>query len=134
MDFLNTDQRWEDRFQSQPVDFLSKVTYFPRLTHFQIPAVPLYSIVAALGWKEVDFLRLNLDAAVCQVLKSFPFNSVTFKVLIVNVVYCDALDIIELDGLLTSQGYLMAKHINNDGDAIYVHEKYKQMLENVKIK
>ncbi len=135
MDFENKNiQNWQDRFSSlQSVDSSSNVTVFPALPQFQLPTVPLYSIVAALGWQEVDFFHLNLDGGIlCQVLKSFPFNLVTFKVLIVNVVYCDLLDIIEIDGLLLSQGYSMAKHVKSNGDVIYVHEKYIQLLKNVK--
>lgn len=129
----NNYQMWDHRLASHSYLSGSDVPFYPPLSHFQLPTVPLYSILAALGYQHVDFIHLNLDgiSMELEVLKRFPFNLVTFQVLLVNVDYYDKFYSTQLDSLLQSKGYQMAKHFNGTNDKIYVHENYK-MLKSIK--
>ena len=54
-------------------------------TAIQVQCLPLYSILAALNIRHVDYFTLVVEGAELQVLKTIPFNDVTIDVISVEV-------------------------------------------------
>lgn len=98
-------------------------------TFFDVPTIPLYTIIAAIGWKEIDYFSFDVEGQELAILKSFPFDLVTFKLIIIEIYFYTEEEKKELDELLRSKGYIFIK--NMDIDKIYVHESYKSMIPNV---
>jgi hypothetical protein len=46
----------------------------------QVQCIPLYTYLMALGVSEVDYFSLDVEGADLAVLKTIPFDKVTFKV------------------------------------------------------
>lgn len=49
-------------------------------TYFDVETVPLYNIIAAAGFKEIDFFSFDVEGIEMQILKDFPFDRVKFNV------------------------------------------------------
>lgn len=107
---------------------LPEFTHSTEWTFYPVPAIPLYTLLAALGWKEVDFFSFDIEGKELSVLKTFPFERVVFKVLIVEVsqMYVTPGIEREMDGLLKKNGYVFVRDMQID--KIYVHGKYKNMI------
>lgn len=103
---------------------LPAFTKSTKWTFLDVPLIPLYTLVAALGWNEIDYFSFDIEGQEMAVLKTFPFHLVIFKVLIVEVsgFYVTPMQMEEMDALLTSKGYIFIK--NMDMDRLYVHKKY----------
>lgn len=52
-------------------------------TYFDVETVPLYTIIAAAGFKEIDFFSFDVEGVERDVLRDFPFDKIRFKVLII---------------------------------------------------
>lgn len=46
----------------------------------EVEAVPLYTVLAAVGLKVIDYMSLDIEGFELPVLKIFPFDKVTIKV------------------------------------------------------
>lgn len=95
-------------------------------TYFDVKAIPLYTLIAAVGWKEIDYFSFDIEGQELSVLRNFPFHLVTFKVLIVETYFYSKQEKEELNKLLTSNGYVFVRDFNID--KIYVHESVKGMI------
>jgi hypothetical protein len=49
-------------------------------TFFDVESVPLYSIIAAAGFTEIDFFSFDVEGIESEILWSFPFELITIKV------------------------------------------------------
>ncbi len=49
-------------------------------TALKVPCFPLYSILAAMNIKQVDFLNLDVEGVELEVLKTIPFDQLIIKV------------------------------------------------------
>ncbi|ODM92843.1 Protein Star [Orchesella cincta] len=97
---------------------------------FQVQAVPLYTILAALEWKEIDYFNFNIGGNELSVLKYFPFHRVKFKVISVEVYYYPDADRENLNNLLLSREYIFVKEISSEQSFIkfYIHNSVKAFM------
>lgn len=89
--------------------------------------IPLFTILAALGWTEVDYFSFDIEGIELSVLKLFPFHLVKFKVLIVEVMFYTESEKNELHELLQDNGYHFVR--NMQVDKVYVHNSVKHLLK-----
>ncbi|ODM96122.1 Protein Star [Orchesella cincta] len=54
---------------------------------YEVYSIPLYTLVAALGYKEIDFFALDVEGAEMEILLTIPFDLLTIKVLTVEEFY-----------------------------------------------
>jgi len=99
-------------------------------TFFDVPALPLYTILAALEWKEIDFFSLDIGKEPSSVLKNFPFHLISFKVIMVQVYYASEVERQALNDLLTVKDYVFVKEFAFDLSIVkvYVHNSVKYMI------
>jgi len=95
-------------------------------TTFDVQAIPFYTILAALGWKEIDYFSFDIEGQELGVFKNFPFELVTFKVLVVEMMFYTQAERQELHDLLISKGYIFIKDLQVD--KVYVHNSVKDMI------
>lgn len=95
-------------------------------TFFDVQAIPFYTILAALGWTEVDYFSFDIEGVELAVLKTFPFHLFRFKVLIVEVMFYTPDKKQELHELLLRNDYNFVK--DTQMDRIYVHNSVKHMI------
>jgi len=94
---------------------------------FEVQTIPLYTVLASLGWTYVDYFNFDIEGVELNVLRQFPFDQFIFKVLIIEVMFYTEEEKKELDTLLTSNGYHFVK--NMQIDKVYVHNSVKYLLE-----
>lgn len=92
-----------------------------------VQTMPFYTILAALGWTEADYLSFDINGLELAVLKTFPFHLFTFKVVIIEVMFYTTEMIRELHELLLTNDYYFVKDMHVD-DKIYVHNSVKHMI------
>ncbi|ODM96126.1 Protein Star [Orchesella cincta] len=51
---------------------------------YEVYSIPLYTLVTALGYKEIDFFALDVEGAEMEILLTIPFDLLTIKVLTVE--------------------------------------------------
>lgn len=90
--------------------------------------MPLYTILAALGWNEVDYFSFDIEGQELSVLKTFPFHLFVFKLIIIEDYFYSKKDKAELDELLIANGYVFVKNIHAH-DRCYVHNNYQHLIE-----
>lgn len=95
-------------------------------TFFDVQTIPLYTILAALGWTEVDYFSFDIEGLELAVLKTFPFHLVTFKVLIIEVYFITEEETQELNTLLLQHDYQFVRQMQID--KIYVHNSVRHMI------
>lgn len=98
-------------------------------TFFDVQAIPLYSVLAAVGWREVDYFSFDIEGQELAVLRNFPFELVTFKVIVIEVMFYTPEEKMELDELLHKKGYLFVKNLQVD--KIYVHESLRHLIPKI---
>lgn len=91
-------------------------------TQYEVQAIPLYTILAALGWKEVDYFKFDIEGVELDALRTFPFDLFTFKVIIIETLYYSLKERNELDTILKDNWYTLIKKI--DDSNIYVYNDY----------
>lgn len=96
-------------------------------TSFDVQTIPLYTILAALEWTEVDYFSFDIEGSELAVLKSFPFSLFKFKVLIVEIMFYKEEEKKELHELLQRNGYHFVRDM--EVDKIYVHETVKHLVK-----
>ncbi|OXA60280.1 Protein Star [Folsomia candida] len=89
-------------------------------TSMEVEAVPLYTVLAAVGLKVIDYMSLDIEGFELPVLKIFPFDKVTIKVLVFEIHFYTTEEKQELKQLLERNSLLFVKRF--DYDEIYVHE------------
>ncbi|ODM89599.1 Protein Star [Orchesella cincta] len=94
---------------------------------FEVQTIPLYTLLAALDYTSIDYFNFDVEGVELAVLKTFPFDLIIFKVIIIEIYFYTAEEKKELHELLTSNGYIFAKDISID--KIYVHNSVKHLLE-----
>ncbi|CAL8144903.1 unnamed protein product [Orchesella dallaii] len=95
-------------------------------TFFDVETLPFYTLLAALGWTEIDYFSFDIEGIELSVLKTFPFDLIKFKVLIIETMFYTEEEKKELDTLLTSNDYQFVK--NMQVDKIYIHKSVSHML------
>jgi len=85
-----------------------------------LDAVPLYSILAAVGLKQIDYLNMDLQGIEMKVLKNFPFDKIPVKVLMVDVYFLSTEEREDLKAFLKKKGFEFVRDIQSDH--IYVHK------------
>ncbi|ODM94206.1 Protein Star [Orchesella cincta] len=99
----------------------------------EVQTIPLFSIVSAIGWKEVDFLSLEMKGYEMDILKNIPFDKVTFKVIQVGIFTYTEKELVELDDYLEMFDYMLFKDRVQQKYRIYVHMSiYEKVYENIK--
>lgn len=99
----------------------------------RVPCIPFYTILKALNVTVVDFLNLNIEGV--EVLKTIPFNYVTFKIIAVEHSHIIPGDnsIDQLKDLLKSKGYKFVKTIIGTSESLFLYKPlYEQKLSIVK--
>jgi FkbM family methyltransferase len=51
-------------------------------TPFKVPCFPIYSLLSAMGVKEVDFFNLDVEGVEMDVLKNIPWKDILIKVIV----------------------------------------------------
>ncbi|CAL8117205.1 unnamed protein product [Orchesella dallaii] len=46
----------------------------------EVRSIPLYTLIAAIGWKEIDYFALDVEGAEWEILQTIPFHLLTIKV------------------------------------------------------
>lgn len=95
-------------------------------TFFDVQTLPLYAVLAAVGYTEVDYFSFDIEGLELGVLKTIPFDLITFRVLIIEIYFYTAEEKRELDDLLISNGYIFVRKM--DIDFIYVHNSVQHLL------
>ncbi|ODM90235.1 Protein Star, partial [Orchesella cincta] len=93
---------------------------------FEVQTMPLYTVLAALDYKFIDYFSFDIEGAELAVFKTFPFELVTFKVLVVEIMFYTQVERQELHDLLISKGYVFVKDLQVD--KVYVHNSVKDMI------
>ncbi|ODM92844.1 Protein Star [Orchesella cincta] len=95
-------------------------------TSFEVQTMPLYTVLAALAYTAIDYFSFDVEGAELAVFKNFPFELVTFKVLVVEIMFYTQVERQELHDLLISKGYVFVKDLQVD--KVYVHNSVKDMI------
>lgn len=96
-------------------------------TFFEVQTIPFYTILAAIGMTEIDYFSFDIEGSELAVLKTLPFHLVTFKVLIVEVMFYTKEQKEELHELLLKNDYHFVKKMQVD--RVYVHNSVKHLLK-----
>lgn len=114
----------KDIFNKYPGSSSFKRQFFDRTNttaeKFNVTAVPLYSVLAAVGVKVVDFFVLDVQGIELNVLKTFPFDLVFVKIWAVEYTEHNKEEIQEILQIMDSKGY--AKPSDVGGDYFFVHK------------
>jgi len=86
---------------------------------YRLQCFPLFSLLSALGVKEIDYFSLDVEGVELKVLNSIPFDSVFIKVISVefNLIPEGKASLI---AFMQSKGYISAKEVYHD--CIFVHK------------
>lgn len=49
-------------------------------TYFDVETIPLYTIIAAAGFKEIDYFSFDVEGVEFDILRNFPFDKISIKV------------------------------------------------------
>jgi len=96
---------------------------------FDVETLPLYTLLAALEWTEIDYFLFDIEGGELSVLKGFPFDKVIFKMLIVEVYFYTKEEKNELNELMKSNDYHFVRKL--DIDHVFVHNSVMYMLRDV---
>ncbi|CAL8117812.1 unnamed protein product [Orchesella dallaii] len=99
-------------------------------TVIPVQAVPLYTILGAMEWKEVDYFSFDIGGNEMRVLKNFPFDLIRFKVIMIQVYFYMDDDLKELSNFLISKDFTFVKDFIMELSIIklYIHTTVKGML------
>ena len=92
-----------------------------------VQCFPLFSVLSALGVDHVDYLSLDVEGAELDILKTIPFDRVTFDVMTVeyhvaNCPECTLAKLKALEHLLTSTGLYSLNRTIGNLDVVFVRK------------
>ncbi|ODM90268.1 Protein Star [Orchesella cincta] len=86
---------------------------------FAVQCFPLYSLLLAIGRTSVDYMSLDIEGAEFEILKTIPFDKVSFKVISVEVNQKEQ----QVMEFLKMRGYISVASVREPyvDDVIFVH-------------
>ncbi len=99
-----------------------------------VQCIPLYTMLAALELKTVDYLSLDVEGLELEILKTVPFDKVTFKVMTIEHWSIPG-GVKPLKDFLERKGYRFIKTMEDSAtrDSLYVHESLYEFAMSIKI-
>ncbi|CAL8127741.1 unnamed protein product [Orchesella dallaii] len=94
----------------------------------EVLGVPLYSLISAVGWNAVDFLNLKVNGYEVEILKTIPWDKVTFKVMQIGISTYNEKEQADLNEYLELHDYIHVKNQLNDEYRLYVHKSMSEKL------
>ncbi|CAL8127744.1 unnamed protein product [Orchesella dallaii] len=114
---------------SSPISNNTEIHYEnQRVETVEVQAVPLFSVISAVGWNEVDFLSLEMKGYEMDILKNIPWDKVTFKVMQVGIFTYNEKELAELDEYLELYDYMLVKDRVQDKYRVYVHMSISDII------
>ncbi|CAG7728541.1 unnamed protein product [Allacma fusca] len=103
--------------------------YYGAIVPVGAQSIPLYTLLLALNRTTVDFFSLDVEGNELQILKTIPFDKITFKILTIEHLFVEE-GKRALWTFMKSKGYILYKTIKTKmtGDSIFVHPSVLKLL------
>ncbi len=124
---ISTPTIWSYGTDTDELEMSQNSTDSTEMTVFEVQSIPLYTILAALEWREVDYFSFNIEGQELAVLKNFPLDLIRFKVLTIDTQFSSREQRIELDYLLKGNGYVFLKYMETEATTALYLSTYRKI-------
>lgn len=124
---ISTPSIWSYGTGTEELEVSENSTDPTEMTTLEVQSIPLYTILAALEWREVDYFSFNAEGQELAILKNFPLDLIRFKVLTIETQFSTKEQHTELDYLLKGNGYGFLKYMGTEATTALYLSTYRKI-------